>query len=238
MIDTDKIIRVLQKHAHDYHAVVPLDRQTDKIVSIDLSKSNTFFNESVFSAPGIFSAFIENERMKNKATYLIGGYKEHREMYKRSILFDKNVGDELFPTDEPRNIHLGVDIWAAAGTKVFAPLGGMVHSFAYNNNFGDYGATIILQHQLNTINFYTLYGHLSLKDIEEKRVGQFITRGENFAHFGAWEENGNWPPHLHFQVILDMGNYEGDYPGVCKISEAGKYLHNCPDPNLILQMHP
>jgi murein DD-endopeptidase MepM/ murein hydrolase activator NlpD len=112
----------------------------------------------------------------------------------------------------------------------------MIHSFAYNDHFGDYGATIILQHQLDMINFYTLYGHLSLRDIERIRVGQFITRGENFAHFGPWEENGNWPPHLHFQVILDMGNLEGDYPGVCKLSESGKYLKNCPDPDLILNL--
>ncbi|MEO8770461.1 MAG: peptidoglycan DD-metalloendopeptidase family protein [Ferruginibacter sp.] len=238
MIATDNITRILQKHAHDYHAVVPLNKATDKIVALDLSKNNQFFNESVYSAPGIFSAFIENERMKNHATYLVGGYKEHRDMYRRSNLFDNNVTDNVFPTDEPRSLHLGIDIWAAAGTKVFAPLGGMVHSFAFNNNFGDYGATIILQHQLDTVNFYTLYGHLSLKDLEDKRVGKFITRGENFAHFGPWEENGNWPPHLHFQIILDMRNYDGDYPGVCKISEAGYYLKNCPDPNLILKMQP
>ena len=62
-------------------------------------------------------------------------------------------------------LHLGTDIWGPVGTKIFAPLGGMVHSFAFNNNLGDYGATIILQHQLDTWNFYTLYGHLSLKDI-------------------------------------------------------------------------
>ena len=236
-IAADKIVRILEKHAYDYFPVVPLNKSTDKIVALDLSKGNQFFNESVYSAPGIFSAFIENERMKNNAAYLIGGYKEHREMYRRSNLFDKNIIDNI-SADEPRSLHLGIDIWSAAGTKVFAPLGGMIHSFAFNNNFGDYGATIILQHQLDTINFYTLYGHLSLKDLEGKRVGQFITRGENFAHFGPWEENGNWPPHLHFQVILDMGNYVGDYPGVCKMSEAAKYLQNCPDPNLILKMHP
>ena len=85
-----------------------------------------------------------------------------------------------------------------------------VPSFAFNNNYGDYGVTIILQHQLKTINFYTLYGHLSIKDIAHLRTGQFISRGENFAHFGPPEENGNWPAHLHFQLITDLGNYEGD----------------------------
>lgn len=147
-------------------------------------------------------------------------------MYRRSELFGV--------TEEPRSLHLGIDIWGPAETKIYAPLGGMVHSFRFNNNHGDYGATIILQHQLETINFYILYGHLALKDIENLRVGQFLTRGEQFAHFGGPEENGNWPPHLHFQLILDMGIWEGDYPGVCKLSEADKYLKNSPDPGVIL----
>ncbi|MEP6913389.1 MAG: response regulator, partial [bacterium] len=46
--------------------------------------------------------------------------------------------------------------------------------------------------------------------------------------------NGDWPPHLHFQIIEDMRVHEGDYPGVCSISERAKYLNNCPNPDLIL----
>ncbi len=236
MIFHDNIVKTLEKHAYDFHPVLPFNRSTDKIVSLDLSKNNPAFTESVYNNPENFVAFINDTRKAANATYLIGGYREHREMYKRSGLFDKNVTEIIPSSDEPRNLHLGIDIWGDAGTKIYAPLGGMIHSFAYNNHFGDYGATIILQHQLDMINFYTLYGHLSLRDIENIRVGQFITRGENFAHFGSWEENGNWPPHLHFQIILDMGILEGDYPGVCKLSEAGKYLANGADPDLILKM--
>ena len=232
------ITEILEKHAHDYYPVVPLNGLQDRIVPLNLSKNNAAFTEDVYSSPEKLVAFIQNERETSDATYLIGGYREHREMYRRSSLFGINAAEEVFPSDEPRSLHLGVDIWGPEGTKIFAPLGGMIHSFAFNNNFGDYGATIILQHQQDTTNCYCLYGHLALKDIESKRVGQFITRGENFAHFGPWEENGNWPPHLHFQVIMDMGNWDGDYPGVCRMSEAAKYLQNCPDPNLILKMRP
>ena len=133
-----------------------------------------------------------------------------------------------------RSLHLGVDIWGAAGTPVYAPMGGMVHSFAFNNNFGDYGATIILQHHIDMITFYTLYGHLSLTDLDPLRIGKYLTRGEVVGHFGTPNENGNWPPHLHFQIIDDMGIKQGDYPGVCSLNEAEKYLKNCPDPNLML----
>jgi murein DD-endopeptidase MepM/ murein hydrolase activator NlpD len=117
-------------------------------------------------------------------------------------------------------------------------MGGMLHSFAYNHHDGDYGATMVLLHQLDGLAFYTLYGHLSLKDIQTFSAGQYIIFGQPIAHFGSPSENGNWPPHLHFQVILDMELKEGDYPGVCRWSEREKYFSNCPDPNLILQLMP
>ena len=228
---------VLEKHAHQFHPVIPFNEASDKIVSLDLSKTNEGFTEGIYNDTDLFSKYIDLQRKNSNATYLIGGYRERREMYRRSTLFDKNIFPDLENPDEPRTLHLGTDIWGNAGTTIFAPLGGMVHSFAFNNNYGDYGATIILQHQLATSNFFCLYGHLALKDINSLRRGQFISRGEPFAHFGSPEENGNWPPHLHFQLILDMGNYEGDYPGVCKMSEAEKYLENSPDPDLVLRLN-
>ena len=160
----------------------------------------------------------------------IGGDAGNRSVYGGSSTFDDAAGGE------PRRTHMGIDICGTAGTPVFAPLGGMVHSFAFNNAFADYGATIILLHQLDGLPFYTLYGHLSFNDIQNLQEGKYISRGQQFAHFGEPHENGEWPPHLHFQVIKDMQFKKGDYPGVCKNSEKEKYLNNCPDPDLILQM--
>lgn len=231
------ISSVLESHANQFHSVVSFNELTDKVVSLDLSKSNIAFTPEIYSSTAVFCDYIDQKRKDSSATYLIGGYKENREMYRRSELFDKNLPNFENTNEEPRSLHLGTDIWGAINTKIYAPLGGMVHSFAFNNNHGDYGVTIILQHQLKTVNFYTLYGHLSLKDIAGLRIGQFISRGEDFAHFGPPEENGNWPAHLHFQLIVDMNNYEGDYPGVCKLSEAGKYLQNSPNPDLVLNMN-
>ena len=142
----------------------------------------------------------------------------------------------MFNGEEARSVHLGMDIWGPAGTKLYAPLGGVVHSFAFNDNFGDYGATIILQHQLDRITFHTLYGHLGLSDIAGLNEGSYVIRGQTIGHFGEAKENGNWPPHLHFQVIKDMELKEGDYPGVCSLSERQKYLLNCPNADLVLGM--
>jgi peptidoglycan LD-endopeptidase LytH len=230
---------VLSVHRDDFYPVVPFDAATDRVLPLDLSKANTDLDELTYSDTATFTAYIQQKLQAGNARYLLGGYAELREMYKRSRLF--GFGTEtvanVAQTAEPRRLHLGIDVWGAVGTPVSAPLGGMVHSLAYNNQFGDYGATVILQHQLDTISFQTLYGHVSLRDIATLREGQFITRGYPFAHFGGPAENGQWPPHLHFQIIVDMGLWEGDYPGVCKYSEKEHYLQNCPDADLVLNMN-
>jgi murein DD-endopeptidase MepM/ murein hydrolase activator NlpD len=229
---------ILQKNQSSFRSVVDFDPATEKIAHINLSQSNPALSEEIYSDTKSFSAYIDGKRNEQHAKFLIGGYAELRDMYKRSLLFDeeKKYGIEKPKTEQPRRLHIGIDIWGAVKTPVFVPLGGTVHSFAFNNNFGDYGATIILQHQLDTIVFYTLYGHVSLADIAHLKEGKFISRGELLAHFGAPGENGNWAPHLHFQVIHDMRLYKGDYPGVCAEKESVFYLTNCPNPDLILNL--
>lgn len=221
---------ILFRNQSQFHPVVNFDASSQKIASFDLTERNTDLLFIDLTNTGAFSKYVDEKRRLEHAVYLIGGYDELRTMYTRSDLFNDSQ-------DEPRRLHLGIDIWGDAGTEIFVPLGGVVHSFAFNDNFGDYGATIILQHQLEGIAFHTLYGHLSLADISTLKVGDYIARGSLLAHFGKAEENGQWPPHLHFQVISDMELKEGDYPGVCKFSEREKYLFNCPNPDLILNLN-
>jgi len=157
----------------------------------------------------------------------LGGYAEDRSIYSQ----------ELFaPTgQEPRTLHLGIDIFAPADTPVFAPLMARVHSVADNANRGDYGPTLILEHMLaGGLGFHTLYGHLSKASVRDLKRGQSFMPGEQVAALGKRHENGGWPPHLHFQVILDIGGAKGDFPGVCRLSERDKWLAICPDPRPLL----
>ena len=226
---------IIKRSQADFHPVVPFHPKTDKLAAIDLTANNKDVTEEIFNDTEDFTTYIENKRKEKKAKYLVGGYNELRALYGRSELFagETNGRGEA----EPRRLHLGVDIWGQKNTTVYAPLGGMIHSFGFNHHYGDYGVTIVLLHQLEGFPFYTLYGHLSLKDIEHIEAGEYVSRGSKLAHLGEPHENGHWPPHLHFQIILDMELKEGDYPGVCKYSEREKYLNNCPDPDLILQMN-
>jgi peptidoglycan LD-endopeptidase LytH len=234
------LANVLIKNRSSFHPVVKFNPDKEKLYHFDFTSSNKDLSAADIIDTQKFSAYIDRKLETCQAKFGVGGYNENRILYKRSELFE-SAGSKISPVERDedggsRSIHLGIDIWGAAGTEVFLPLGGMVHSFAFNDNFGDYGATIIMQHQLDTIAFHTLYGHVSLVDIAQLHQGQYLSRGELIAHFGKPEENGWWPPHLHFQVIGDMDLKEGDYPGVCTIEESAKYLQNCPDPDLILNM--
>jgi murein DD-endopeptidase MepM/ murein hydrolase activator NlpD len=222
------LYNLLWKYANTYHTVVPFDKAKDKLLAMNFTAENESLTDEILANTAMFSEYINDELKKAKATYGVGGYDEHRTVYSRSKVFDTK--------DEPRRLHLGIDVWGPAGTPVFAPFGGVVHSVGFNNNFGDYGATIILQHQVDGTSFNTLYGHLSKRDIAGLQEGNYINRGTPFAHFGEPAENGFWPPHLHFQIVENMFEWLGDYPGVCKFSEREKYLANSPDPDVILQM--
>lgn len=226
------IISILKKHPSSFHPVVPFNATTGKLLLLDFTSKNTELAEDILVDTNKFTAWVNQKLKDANARYGIGGYNEHRTVYSISKVFDAENSNE-----EPRRLHLGTDIWGKPHTPVMAPMNGIVHSFAFNNRFGDYGATIILTHHLEGFSFYTLYGHLSLSSIKNIQEGDSIEKGDVFAEFGIPSENGQWPPHLHFQTILDMENYKGDYPGVCRVSEREKYLNNSPDPDLILQLN-
>src|SRR5690606_21758756 len=113
-----------------------------------------------------------------------------------------------------------------AGTSVLAPLDAKVHSFKNNEGLGDYGPTIILEHQIENETFYTLYGHLSLESIENLTVGTFFKKGEQIATLGNSAVNGDYAPHVHFQIIKNMEDKWGDYPGVCNTNDLNFYIEN------------
>lgn len=200
-----------------------------KYTALDLSPSNTEINAQLVSDSSDFDAYIGNHLAKNNALVAFGGYNEKRQLYKRSELF--NDEDE-----EERDIHIGIDIWAEAETPVLAALDGKVHSFEYNVGQGNYGPTIILEHDIDGKVFYTLYGHLSVESIEDIEIGDTFKKGQELAFLGDASVNGDYPPHLHFQIIEDLEDNFGDYPGVCNVNDLDFYLKNCPDPDLLLKI--
>ncbi len=160
----------------------------------------------------------------------IGRYNEARLIYTTDLF--KTPGND---GPEWRTVHLGLDVFMQAGSPVFAPLDGVVHSFRNNTALLDYGPTIILQHTIGEqLTFYTLYGHLSEDSLDGLYEGKPVAQGTQIAKIGNYPINGNWPPHLHFQLITDLLGRTGEFPGVARPSQRDIWLSLCPDPNLIV----
>ena len=223
-----RLASYIKAHPDAAGKVVYFDPGADRLYLLDLTAGNKELDAATITDTGKFDGWVTKKLRDNKCRYGIGGYMEHRTIYAGIPLFDNGL-------DEPRFLHLGVDVWADAGTPVYSPLMGKVHSFQDNNNHGDYGPTIILEHDLNGLTLYTLYGHLSRKNLDGLNVGMTVSVNQKIGNSGKIEENGHWPPHLHFQLMFDMEGKQGDYPGACRFSEKEKYLKNIPDPQLLLQ---
>ncbi|TXK36756.1 peptidoglycan DD-metalloendopeptidase family protein [Pontibacter qinzhouensis] len=218
---------VLRRHAAAFAQVLSTSLTSRQVCRLDFTVANPLLQQVNLRNTEEFNEAVQQMLAQQQASVGIGGYLENRFIYSRSTHFTG--------ASENRNLHLGIDVWVPAGTSVFSPLNAVVHSFQDNNNFGDYGPTIILQHELDGIPFFTLYGHLNRSSLPGLYVGKAFAKGEKIAEVGPYPENGDWPPHLHFQVISNMQGYSGDFPGVAALSENAKYSTLCPDPNLILQ---
>jgi peptidoglycan LD-endopeptidase LytH len=209
------------------HPLLNYPINLDDFLMMDFSKTNEELEQVNLSNTKLFDEYVQNKIKAAQKKGGIGGYLEERIIYRRSPHF----GAE----EEARTIHLGIDVWLPAGTYFHSPLPAIVHSMADNNHFGDYGPTIILAHQLNGYTFYSLYGHLSRKSLSMVHEGQSIDAGEVFCELGDYPENGDWPPHLHIQLITDMLGKHGDFPGVCTKEDLVNFQTICLDPMLILR---
>jgi 4-aminobutyrate aminotransferase-like enzyme/Ser/Thr protein kinase RdoA (MazF antagonist) len=197
----------------------------------DLSVGTTQFDggldptdASVWEAPFWRRMAAENAEMA------FGRYLEPRICYRAGQFSAGGAGAE-----RQRTIHLGVDLFAAAGTGVMTPFDAEVLSVLDNDQPLDYGPTVILKHLAAGVPFWTLFGHLGREVVGRLMPGSRLAAGEQFAQLGTDDENGGWPPHLHFQVFADDLGNTGNLPGVAFPSQAEAWASICPDPDLILR---
>jgi 4-aminobutyrate aminotransferase-like enzyme/Ser/Thr protein kinase RdoA (MazF antagonist) len=206
-----------------------MDPRTEPSVVLDLSVGSALVSgdERENAEPALTGRIFG--AMREAGVRLgIGRYDEPRLLY-TAPFFAAGVGDER------RTVHVGLDLFAEAGTPVHAPLDGVVHALADNRVPQDYGPVIILRHATDDgTEFFTLYGHLSRESLNGLRVGQRVLRGERFATLGTPDENVGWTPHLHIQIITDLLGLGCDFPGVAPASQRAVWRSLSPDPNLIV----
>lgn len=223
-----RLIQRLQKG--EFAAVMQPDLRTRDPFLLDMSVSSPLVEPLKKQPDPRRAADAWFRRIRRAGAVIgVGRYNEARIVYTADHYRSAN-----YEFDETRTIHLGIDLFQEAGTPIYAPLAGHVHSISYSYNPMDFGGLIILEHTLEGERFYTLYGHLSKASVQNLNPGDAIYQGVRFAELGGPEENGGWIPHLHFQLITDMMGCSGAYWGVAPASQREVWLSICPDPNLIL----
>jgi 4-aminobutyrate aminotransferase-like enzyme/Ser/Thr protein kinase RdoA (MazF antagonist) len=213
--------------------VLDVDLRTTPCLVFDLSVGSPLLGADPRSAEtGPLTERLFGEMKRVDVPVGVGRYDEPRGLYV-SRLF----GSGGRATDERRTVHLGIDLFVEPGTAVRAPLPGVVHLLANNAAPQDYGPLVVLSHEAGDgTPFYTLYGHLSEDTLPALAAGQRAEAGQAIARVGAPPTNGDWPPHLHFQVILDLLEKDADFPGVALPSERAVWTSLSPDPNLLLRI--
>ena len=204
-----------------------LDKQ--KIFPLDLSISSDWLGQpSEFNNLNWFDFQLGEIQKEHPGKIIAGGYLESRPLYTDSAY--EKMGNEGL---EHRCVHLGIDFWVPKNTPINSIFDAEVVYAVNDVGNKKYGGLLILKHLEDGIEFFTLYGHLSASISNRFKAGDKVKKGDEIGFIGTSTENGNWAPHLHFQIMLSLMNYKNDFPGVAYFNEIKCWSSVCPDPNLL-----
>ncbi len=223
------VVAYLQRHAASIAPLLGRDLRTTLVVPLDFSAGSTLISsDPAENAPADLDRRIQRVLTEHGATIGAGGYDEARLIYH-------------WPNEpraiEPRTIHIGLDLSLAAGSPLYAPLDGVVHGFEDADNYHDYGPLIVLRHttdDVEPVEFYSFYGHLTRDSLHGLTIGATITKGTEFARIGNAPTNGNWWAHVHVQLVTDMLDVPCNVDGAVRASQRNVWKSIFPDPNLLL----
>jgi 4-aminobutyrate aminotransferase-like enzyme/Ser/Thr protein kinase RdoA (MazF antagonist) len=233
-----RIGRWVEAHRSDLVPIVGRGRDDPPPVRVDLSVASPMVDQLSLLAdqPGL-TARIEALLTESGATIGIGEYDEARLVYTTELFRAEGLEGP-----EWRTIHLGLDLFGPAGTPVRAPIAGTVSSVRNNPAPGDYGPTVILEHTVTDrtgpLRFHTLYGHLDLEALESLSPGRSLQTGAVVGRLGTSRVNGGWTPHVHFQIIADLLDRAGEFPGVARPGERRVWTSLSPDPHRLAGFGP
>ncbi|MFD2176078.1 peptidoglycan DD-metalloendopeptidase family protein [Veronia pacifica] len=205
--------------------ILPEKFQFGRALVVDLSRTSKIWQQAAAEKKDV-DTWVLSQMAERQAVMSIGRYNEQRPIYENT---------EQFADTPSRDLHIGLDLGVPSGTPCFSPLKATVHSVADHQHQGDYGPTVILRHQIEKVVFFTLFGHLASETLSHLTPGQTLAAGELLGWVGEKSENGGWAPHLHLQIIKELGEYTDDYPGVAFMSDSEYMLANCPNPNLLIR---
>ncbi|MBB4062907.1 aminotransferase class III-fold pyridoxal phosphate-dependent enzyme [Gellertiella hungarica] len=223
-----RIARWLEANAQGFAAPIRVEGREPVVTRLDLSAESPEADRLGTLDAAAFDRFVTERLQSAGADLAIGAYGEER------VVPGMGSGDAERPLHH-RTIHLGIDLYAAAGTPVRAVLAGSVaflNDDAVENGFGP---TVLLRHETGEGDvFFTLYGHLSRASLSGLKPGQHVGAGEVIGRLGALSENGGWAPHLHIQLVTDHLGLEGRMVGNGSRAAWQIWQQVSPDPSVLL----
>lgn len=128
----------------------------------------------------------------------IGPWGEKRTVYSGDMFVSRLI-------DDTRRIrHLGLDLFMAAGNRLYTPIAATVVSVEIEPDPLGYGCLIALRHEPEGCPaFISLWGHLAHEALGRLKAGDRLDAGALVGVMGAPAENGGWAPHLHLQLSVD-----------------------------------
>ena len=165
------------------------------IESRDYSESRiTISNQDFVSPPNAMLERIKEEYSQSISAKNVFNLKKNtsKEMIiPLEGIMSSEYGVKRFINEQPRNRHIGLDIAAAEGRPIFAPLNGKV---ILAGNFFYKGNVIFIDHGNGLVSSYS---HLSKKLVD---LNQIVTAGDNIGLVGSTGRVTG--PHLHWEVYF------------------------------------
>jgi 4-aminobutyrate aminotransferase-like enzyme len=212
---------------HRFGPVVaaPLDR--DHVAILDASLAPERLSHPSRDGGDNLTAWWRAEIARVSPRVGIGRYAEDRGIYDHP---------DAPREANPRKIHHAIDIFLPAGAEVLCPYPGTIADFANDTEHHGFGGILILRHETDqSVPFWTFYGHLAPGGLAGLKRGQKIDKGTVIGRLAAEAENGDWPPHLHFQLMTHLLGWEAlDVIGISWASQWELWREICPDPNIVL----
>jgi 4-aminobutyrate aminotransferase-like enzyme/Ser/Thr protein kinase RdoA (MazF antagonist) len=216
----------LKDNTAAFGPILDLDLRSGPILALDLSVSGTFI-----SSADVDKGEEAIERKIGTAMTAAGAnaaVTRHGAARPAPLSHTREFSDA-----EPETVPLGTEVYAAAGSSVFAPLAGSVH--ALEPHIAGEVPSVMLRHETSAgLPFYSLFRNLGKNSAAALKAGRKLGAGERFASVPGAPGDPGRISHIHFQILTDPLGLNLEFPARVKPSEAAAWSSFSPDPNLVL----
>jgi 4-aminobutyrate aminotransferase-like enzyme/Ser/Thr protein kinase RdoA (MazF antagonist) len=218
----------LNQHSGAFHPLMGASIDLSQAPMVELSVEHSSIPQNPFA----IQAHEAQQLIGKDVQLALGYYLEPRLVYT-----DKAFKNGPWPSSNRRTVHLGLDVFAPAGSALYVPLAATVETIDNRKANLDYGGVVILRHQTPAGDvFYSLYGHLDPSSLVHLSVGQQLIPGDLFARLGEPSHNGGWDPHVHVQLALFIEGMGYDWPGAADPDDLQIWQSLCPNPAALLNL--